>query len=142
MKRAGVTLIEMLIVVAIIGAVISIAYPAMTTGLAAIRLRSAAGSAASFLTSEMNSVERREQPEAIVIAPHENTLAAFTAQSGEKAADKLEMPQGISIEGDEARRFVLYPGGAFPRIRLVLKSETGGRRSIEIDPITAVPHIQ
>ena len=52
------------------------------------------------------------------------------------------MPQGISIEGDEARRFVLFPGGAFPRITIVLRNEKGGRRSIEIDPVTAVPKIQ
>ncbi len=72
MNRQGVTLIEMLIVVAIIGVVLSISFPAMSAGLASIRLASASGSVASFLTSTMNQVERREQPEAIVVDPHEN----------------------------------------------------------------------
>jgi hypothetical protein len=52
------------------------------------------------------------------------------------------MPAGIIIEGDEPRRFMLFPGGAFPRIAIVLRSEKGGRRSIQIDPVTAVPKIQ
>jgi hypothetical protein len=37
---------------------------------------------------------------------------------------------------------MLFPGGAFPRIAIVLRSEKGGRRSIQIDPVTAVPKIQ
>jgi prepilin-type N-terminal cleavage/methylation domain-containing protein len=142
MNRQGVTLIEMLIVVAIIGVVLSISFPAMSAGLASIRLASASGSVASFLTSTMNQVERREQPEAIVVDPHDESLDIYTAASGDRPADKLTMPQGIAIEGDEPRRFVLYPGGAFPRIAIVLKSETGGRKTIAIDPVTAVPHIQ
>jgi hypothetical protein len=36
---------------------------------------------------------------------------------------------------------LLFPGGAFPRIAIVLRSEKGGRRSVEIDPVTAVPKI-
>jgi type II secretory pathway pseudopilin PulG len=132
----------MLVVVALIAAIASISFPALTAGLAGIRLASAAGSVASFLTSSMNSVERREQPAAIVISPKENVLDVFTAASPNKPQTQLTMPAGIMIEGDEPRRFMLFPGGAFPRIAIVLRSEKGGRRSIQIDPVTAVPKIQ
>jgi prepilin-type N-terminal cleavage/methylation domain-containing protein len=145
-SRGGVTLIEMLVVVAIIGVVLGISFPAMSAGLTSIRLASASGSVASFLTAAMNNVERREQPAAIVIDPHENTLAEYTAASGNNPTEKLVMPAGITIEGDkqgdEPRRFVIYPGGAFPRIIVALKSDTGGHKQIAIDPTTAVPHIQ
>ena len=132
----------MLVVVAIIAAIAGISFPALTAGLAGIRLASAAGSVASFLTSSMNSVERREQPAAIVISPKENVLDVFTAATPNKPQSHLTMPAGIIIEGDEPRRFMLFPGGAFPRIAIVLRSEKGGRRSIQIDPVTAVPRIQ
>ena len=132
----------MLVVVAIIAAIAGISFPALTAGLAGIRLASAAGSVASFLTSSMNSVERREQPAAIVISPKENVLDVFTAATPNKPQTQLTMPAGIIIEGDEPRRFMLFPGGAFPRIAIVLRSEKGGRRSIQIDPVTAVPKIQ
>ncbi|MDE3199148.1 MAG: prepilin-type N-terminal cleavage/methylation domain-containing protein [Acidobacteriota bacterium] len=140
-SRRGVTLLEMMIVVAIIGVIASISFPALTSGLAGVRLSSAAGSTASFLTSTMNTVERREQPAAIVISPKENRIAVYTAASGDKPANTLTLPTGIALEGEDARRVLLFPGGAFPRLTLVLRNEKGGKRSVEIDPVTAVPRI-
>ena len=142
MRRAGVTLLEMLVVVAIIGAIVGISMPALTAGLAGVRLSSASGSVASFLTGSMNRVERREQAAAIVVDPVKNTIAVFTAASGDKPADSLAMPTGVVIEGQEARRFLLYPGGTFPRMEIVLRSEKGARRAVSIDPITVVPSIR
>ena len=132
----------MLIVVTIISIIAGLSFPALTSGLGSIRLSSASGSAASFLTSAMNQVERRELAEVVVIAPQENQMAVYTAASGEKPDQVLRMPQGIKIEGDDPRRFLLQPGGTFPRITLVLHNEKGSRRSVRIDPITAVPEIR
>lgn len=143
-RQSGVTLVEMLIVVMIIALIAGITFPALAAGLASVRLNSASGSAASFLTATMNRVERREVPAALVIASKENEIQVFTAASGEKPEQKLRMPQGIFIEGGEGdapRRFLLQPGGAFPRVTLVLRNEKGGRRSLRIDPATGVPDI-
>jgi prepilin-type N-terminal cleavage/methylation domain-containing protein len=142
MGQSGVTLVEMLIVVMIIGVIAGVSFPALTAGLAGVRLSSASGSAASFLTAAMNRVERRELAAAIVIAPKENRLAVYTAASGDKPDSTLTMPQGVAIEGDEPRRFLLQPGGTFPRITLVLRNEKGARRSVRIDPATGVPDIK
>jgi prepilin-type N-terminal cleavage/methylation domain-containing protein len=141
-RQAGVTLIEMMIVVMIIAIIAGVSFPAFTSGLSSVRLTSASGSAASFLTAAMNRVERRELAAAIVISPKENYLAMYTAASGDKAETTLQMPQGVSIEGDEQRRFLLQPGGTFPRITLVLRNDKGARRSVKIDPATGVPDIQ
>jgi type II secretory pathway pseudopilin PulG len=137
-----VTLIEMLIVLMIIAAVAGVSFPALTAGLATVRLSSASGSVASFLTSSMNRVDRREEAAAIVITPKDSTLAVFTSASGEKPDRLLELPQGISIEGDEPRRVLLLPGGAAPRVTVVLRNDKGSRRSIEVDPVTGVPSIK
>jgi prepilin-type N-terminal cleavage/methylation domain-containing protein len=141
-KQSGVTLIEMLIVLMIIAVIAGVSFPALTSGLSGIRLSSASGSAASFLTSAMNRVERREQAAAIVISPKENLLAIYTAASGEKPERTLDMPKGITIEGDQPRRFLLMPGGTAPRVTLVLRSDRGARRSVQIDPATGVPKVQ
>ncbi len=142
-SQSGVTLLEMMVVVTIIGIIASISFPAMSAGLSGVRLSSAAGSVASFLESTMNQVDRRERAAEIVIVPKERMLVVYTAES--KAADhsagKLVMPDGIGIEGDEPRRFFLFPGGAFPHITVSLKSDRGARRDVEIDPVTAVPKI-
>lgn len=141
-NRRGVTLIEMLIVVSIIAIISAISFPALTSGLAGIRLQSSSGELASFLTASMNNVERHEEAEAIVITPKSNRLDVFTAASGDKPVRSWEAPSGVTMEGEDPHRYLLFPGGAFPKISLVLRSEKGGRRSIEIDPITAVPTIQ
>jgi hypothetical protein len=81
----------------------------------------------------MNDVMRHELPEAIVIDPKQNKIS-----SGGRT---LTLPQGISIEGDEPKRLILYPGGAFPRISITLKNEKGAKKSITVDPVTAIPRI-
>ena len=140
--RRGVTLVELLIAVAIIAVIVSVSAPGLTTGLATVRLSSASGDAATFLIRTMNRIETREEAAAVLISPANNAIETFTAVSGEKPASELKMPQGIFIEGEEPKRIVMYPGGAIPRISLVLRNEKGARRSIEIDPITVVPKIQ
>lgn len=132
----------MLIVVSIIAAIVSVSFPSLTAGLAGIRLTSEAGSVASFLTSTLNTVERREQPAAIVISPAENALIVYTEASGDKPWKKLTLTNGIMLEPGDSRRFLVMPGGACPRIRVVLSNERGSKRSIRIDPITAVPKIE
>lgn len=140
--QAGITLVELLVVIAIVAALVGVAYPNITAGLADVRLVSAAGSAASFLTSAMNTVDRREQPASIVIDPKQNEIEVYTAASGEKPDHSMEMPDGIRIEGDDLRRFLLMPGGTVPRMTLVLRNGRGVERSVQIDPSTGVPKIQ
>jgi prepilin-type N-terminal cleavage/methylation domain-containing protein len=140
-SQRGVTLIEMLIVVTIIALVSAVSFPALSSGLASVRLSSAASGMASFLTSSMNTVERREQAAAIVVNPKENRVDVFTAASGLKPASSFLPPAGISFEGEDPHRYLLFPGGSFPRIALVLRNDKGSRRSVAIDPVTAVPQI-
>jgi hypothetical protein len=132
----------MLIVVMIIAIISGISFPALTSGLASVRLSSATGSTASFLTSAMNRVERHEQAAAIVVSAKENLLSVYTSASGDKPDRRLKMPQGITIEGEEDRRFLLLPGGTMPRMTLVLRNEKGSRRSVQIDPATGVPEVR
>jgi prepilin-type N-terminal cleavage/methylation domain-containing protein len=140
-SQRGVTLLEMLIVVAIIATVAAVSFPALSNGISGVRLSSAASGVASFLTSSMNTVERREQAAAIVITPKENRVDVFTAASGPKASRTFQPPAGIAFEGEDPHRYLLYPGGSFPRISVVLRNDKGSRRSVTIDPVTAVPQI-
>jgi prepilin-type N-terminal cleavage/methylation domain-containing protein len=140
-SQRGVTLLEMLVVVAIIATVAAVSFPALTSGLASVRLSSASSGVASFLTSSMNTVERREQAAAIVINPKENRMDVFTADSGPKPSSTFQPPAGISFEGEDPHRYLLYPGGSFPRISVVLRNDKGARRSVAIDPVTAVPQV-
>ena len=137
--RHGVTLIEMLLVVAIVGLMAGLTLPSVAAGLDSIRLHSAADSVASFLSAAVNRAERRQQAMEVIIGPKENNIQLYSTEPG--YARKLEMPGGVKLMGDEPRRFVLMPGGTAPRIAIELSNARGAHKTIRIDPVTGVPEI-
>jgi prepilin-type N-terminal cleavage/methylation domain-containing protein len=147
--RQGVTLIEMLIVAALIGLLISISFPSVSAGLDTLRLATAGDSLASFLNGALNRAERRQQAIEVTIDPRENLVSAESAEPGFER--KLELPDGVRIvsvlpppvrETGEPRRFILYPGGTMPRFGVELANRKGARRIVRIDPITGVPLVE
>jgi len=135
--RRGVTLIEMMIVMAIIAVVVAIAFPSAASGLEAIRLRSAADSVVGFLNAALTRTDRHQEPTEIIVTPADRTLSMFTADP--KFVKKLQLPEGIKIAGDEPRRFLLMPGGAPPTLDIDLSNPRGAHKIVRIDPITGVP---
>lgn len=139
MLRRGVTLIEMLIVMAIIGMIAAISFPAVNNGLDSIRLHAASDSVASFLDAAMNRAERRQQVVEIVIDPAQNRMSSYSTEAGYSRT--LQMPQSVSIVGDDERRYIVMPGGAFPRFAIDLVNGRGAHRHITVDSITGSPRI-
>jgi prepilin-type N-terminal cleavage/methylation domain-containing protein len=137
--EAGVTLIEMTIVVTIIGIMAGLSLPLLTSGLDALRLSQATDNVASFLNSAMNRVERRSQIVEIVVSPKENVLALHSTEPG--FVRRLDLPASIKIAGEE-RQIVIYPGASFPRVGVELKTDRGARRIVRMDPTTGVPQIE
>ena len=137
--RAGITLIEMLIVVTIIGLMIGISFPSVSSGLDALRLKSAADSTASFLNSAINRADRRQQVMQVILSPRENNIQVYS--NDPTFTRKLEMPSGVSISGEEPRQFILMPGGSAPRITIDLVNRKGAHKRLRLDPITGVPEI-
>jgi prepilin-type N-terminal cleavage/methylation domain-containing protein len=145
-SEAGVTLIEMMIVVTIIALVAGLTYPSIAAGFDSLRLRSASNSIVAFLDTALDRADRRQQVVEIRISSRENALQARSADLG--FVRRLDIPDGVHIvavtpvvEGDvqELRRFLVYPGGAVPRIGIELANQDGRHRWVSIDPITGVP---
>jgi prepilin-type N-terminal cleavage/methylation domain-containing protein len=144
---AGITLIEMIMVLAIIGIVTAIAFPSVTSGLDTVRLTSATDSIASFLNAGLNRAERRQTPVEIVISIPENKIRIWS-----DTVRELEMPETIRIvkihpvlpsgEEEQARSIVLYPNGAIPRFGVEIASPKGIHRIVRVDPITGVPQVE
>ncbi len=133
----GVTLIEMVIVMAIIALVVAITFPSAAAGLESIRLRSAAGSVVGFLNAALTHTDRLQEPTEIIITPADRTLSMFTADP--KFVKKIQLPDTIKIAGDEPRRFLLMPGGAPPSLDIDLSNSRGAHKIVRIDPVTGVP---
>jgi prepilin-type N-terminal cleavage/methylation domain-containing protein len=146
---AGVTLVEMLIVIALIGLMAAIAFPSVSSGIDSLRLTAAADSVSSLFNEALNVAERRQQAVEITISKADRTLRARSAEPGFDRT--LTLPQGISItavlpealQGDDGpRRFLVYPGGTAPRTGIEMTTSRGARRIVRIDPITGVPRIE
>ena len=148
MRTRGITLIEMLIVVTIIGLIAGISFPAISSGLDSLRLRSASDALVSFLNAALNRAERRQEVAEIAISTQENALHLTTPT----LSRELDMPPGVTIravwpklpDGDtgEIRRFLLFPGGNVPRIGIEIANRKGNRRLVRVDPMTGVPAVQ
>ncbi len=138
-RRRGVTLVEMMIVVAIVGMMIGITFPAVSSGLDSIRLHSAADSVGAFLNAAMNRAERRQDVIEIVVEPKRNRLALYSSEPGYERV--LELPQGVRLPGEDERHVLLLPGASFPRFAVDLVNSKGSKKRIAVDPITGTPRI-
>lgn len=146
---SGVTLIELLIVVALIGLLAAISFPAVTSGIETLRLNAAIQSTVSFLNSGLNRAERRQQAVEVAISKPENVIWLHSTELGFER--RLEMPEGVSItkvfppiedaNTDGVRRFLLYPGGSVPGFGVQLENRKGIARVVRVDPVTGVPLI-
>jgi prepilin-type N-terminal cleavage/methylation domain-containing protein len=147
---AGVTLIEMVIVVAIVGLIAGLTFPAVSSGLESVRLASAADSTAAFINTALNRVERRQEGIELLISARDNFMIIHSTEAGFEK--RLEIPDGISIEAvlplengaDPAapRQFILLPGGTAPRIGIQLRNRKGTRKIVRVDPMTGIPRIE
>jgi prepilin-type N-terminal cleavage/methylation domain-containing protein len=145
----GVTLIEMLIVVALIGLLAGITFPSVSAGLDSLRLTSAGNSLVDFLNAALTRAERRQQVVEVTISKKENALWLHSTEPG--FVRKLELPDGIAIVSvlprppqpeEGPRQFYLYPGGALPSLGVEIVNRRGDHRVVSVDPITGVPRIQ
>jgi len=143
----GVTLIELLIVMTLIALVAGISFPSVASGIDSLRLRSAGDQIVSFLNSSLDRADRRQQAVEILVSPEENALIARSSDLG--FMRRLDMPEPVKLIGvrSEApnvnqnleRRFLLYPGGAPPRIAIEIGIPKGRQRIVTMDPLTGFP---
>ena len=139
----------MLVVLAIIGLMAGVSFPAVSAGIDSVRLRSATDSLAGFLNSAATRSERRQQPVEVVISINDNALKTYSTEPG--YTRELKMPDGVTIEAvlpveqppdDGPRRLILMPGGPIPGIGIQLANRHGSRRIVRLDPMTGFPRVE
>lgn len=149
-RSAGVTLIEMLVVIALISLMVGVSYPAITSGIDSLRLKSATNSVVSFLDYGLSRAERRQQTVEITISKADNSLEMRSSEPG--FFRRMELPDGISIvqilpqlpqqDPEGKRDFLLYPGGTVPPLGVQLVNRRNMQRIVRVDPITGVPRVE
>jgi prepilin-type N-terminal cleavage/methylation domain-containing protein len=148
--RRGVTLVEMVVVVAIIALIVGLSFPAASAGLDNVRMVSACDSVATFLNAAVNRAERHQQPVEVVVFPQEGRIALYSNEPG--FTRELKMPDGVRIEAvlpaDEAggpaqpRRILFVPGATVPGIAIQLANRRNAHRRVRLDPMTGFPRVE
>ena len=145
----GVTLIEMLIVVALLGLLVGITFPSVTAGIDSLRIASAANSVVSFLNGALNRAERLQEVVEIEITPGASRLVLRSTRPGFER--ELELPDGVTVRSvlpenrsapGQPRHILVFPGGTVPRIGVDLVNHRGTRRIVRVDPATGAPQIE
>src|SRR5947209_3497126 len=117
--QRGITLVEMVVVLCIIGLIAAISFPALAAGIESVRMVSATDGVATFLNSAVNRAERKQQAVVIVIQPKERTLEMYSAEPGFHKV--FQLPQGVVIEAPQEEQRVLFlPGSTVPAIAVQL----------------------
>ncbi|MBL8233052.1 MAG: prepilin-type N-terminal cleavage/methylation domain-containing protein [Bryobacterales bacterium] len=149
LRERGVTILEMLVVVTLVGVMVGISFPAVTSGVDSLRLISAADSVASFLNGALNRAERRQEVMEVTISKAENKLVLRSSEPN--FVRELPMPSGVTITAvlpetvqtdDSPRRIFLYPGGTVPRIGVELMNRRNAKKIVRVDPMTGAPQIE
>jgi prepilin-type N-terminal cleavage/methylation domain-containing protein len=145
----GVTLIEMVVVIGVIGLIAAVTAPSVSAGLDAVRLASATESVATFLNAAVNRSQRRELPIELVFSFKENKVDMYSNEPG--FSRELKLPDGVLLdallpkaEDDEqgTRRLILMPGASVPGIGIQLANRRGSKRIVRLDPMTGFPRTE
>jgi prepilin-type N-terminal cleavage/methylation domain-containing protein len=145
--RRGITLIEMLIVMAIVALIAGMAAPSVSAGVDSLRLRSTSDAMIGFLNTALARADSRQQVVEILISPSDGTLTAMSADRGFQKRLEIESPIRILAvrpeladqDENQTRRFLVYPGGSVPRIAIEIGNSRGRKRLVSIDPVTGIP---
>ena len=123
---------------AIIALIGGISYPSIVAGVDSMRLRSASDQVVAFVTQAMDQAQRKQLPVEFRVAPKLNTLTARSMDlSFEKTLVIDDPVHLVSAQGgEEERRFLMYPGGTPPAVRIELETKDKRRRSVTVDPLT------
>jgi len=134
--RCGVTLVELLVVLTILGVMTSIAYPSVAAGLDSLRLRAAASEVANWMTAAGNFAERRQ----VVV---ELRLRAQEARMVAPGLDRrYSLPAGLMLETEAPERVLFFdPAGYPPAVTITIRSRAGHARRVRLDPISGLAEV-
>lgn len=140
----GVTLIELLIVVAIIGIVGAVVVPGVTSGLDTVRLRTTAERLGNTFRFARESALHRQVVCQVTVDPARQTVSLEEIDVRHPAASRLrswEIPVGVTVNVPEARAFIFGPDGGGPEVKLVLRNSRGRKALVEVDALTGLPQV-
>jgi len=146
-RSAGVTLMEMLVVIALASILLAIVFPAVGSGLGSLELRSAATRLAAAARFARDQAVYRQKAFQLQIDAGAGTVAVADLEGADRHS--FELPGSVRVaqvlpaeDGltSPLRRFFFFPDGAAPDFEVTLANS---RRQMVIvgDPLTGTAKI-
>lgn len=123
----GVTLLEALVALILIGLAAAISFPAASAGIEAARVRTAADEAKTFLLEAQQFADRYRQAVLLRVDPANGRIAAHSADGEWTRMLAFDSRLRIGVP-EEVLETVLQPGAALPPLSLALAG-AGGKHS-------------
>ncbi|HWP84483.1 MAG TPA: GspH/FimT family pseudopilin [Terriglobia bacterium] len=145
---AGVTLLEMMVVLAIASVLAAIVFPAVGTGLNALELRSAATRLAGAARYARDQAVYRQRIYQLRVSGDRRSVSVSDWEGREERT--YELPAAVEVlavgpdawgEAHRDRRIFFFPDGSAPAFEVVL---AGARRQITVagDPLTGAAKVE
>lgn len=133
-KRAGVTLLEVLVATTLAGLALAVAYPGLDRALDGIRLRSASDAAGTLLLQSQQHADRNRVAVAVRIDPSASLIQAGTGDGAWHRELEFQPPVRIVLP-DRELTVVLHPGDMPPNLTVALAARGDGRVGFSVDPL-------
>ena len=149
----GITLIEMLVVVALASVLLAVVFPSVGAGLRTLELRSAAQRLAASARYAREQAIHRQRFYELEIDREAGTVSVGDIAPSDtnvslRARRSFELPASVRVErispeetgSPSRRRFLFSPDGASPAFEIILGNE---RRQVVVtsNPLTGFPRI-
>lgn len=146
-SKRGVTLLELLVVMALASLLLALVFPSVRAGLGTLELRTSAqrlAAAAQFARDQAIYQQRLFQ---LVIDSNTGTVSVMDAEGASRRS--FELPAGVRVEEivppdvgtpSSRRRFLFSPDGGSASFQIILGNQ---RRQVRIaaDPLTGFPKV-
>jgi type II secretion system protein H len=140
MRRArGITLIEMLVVMTLVGLLTAVVAPSVGSGVETVRLRATGERLAATLRTARTRAMRARHYMQVSVDPQSRVVELRDLEGG--AVSVWEIPSTIRVLSDQPMTFLVYPDGATPVMRVELRNQRGREVEVASDPFTLFPTV-
>lgn len=135
-RPAGFTLIEIVVVLAILAVATALVLPAVGRGSEAVQIRSEAGRIAALLRQGRLEAVAKRRPTRVTLDPVHNTVA-LTAGDADHPLRELTLPAGIRVTVARGRESLGFSSRGLTReTRWLVGAADGRRLRIDVEGIT------
>jgi len=146
-RAAGVTLMELLVVIALASILLAIVFPAVGSGLGTLELRSAATRVAAIARHARDQAVYRQKTMQMEINSEAGTVSVADLEGG--GQQRYEFPDTVHVQevlpsedaaASRTRRFFFFPDGAAPEFQVIL-SNTRRQLTVVGDALTGTAKV-